>query len=598
MFGVSSSRSKDSGSVKTKIIFTLLGLGLVLFTFFWKESIPPADFQWHEQETQKYQLNISSKTQFHSNAEMGTTLRIRGLLQLHVFSNVHPIQLGFRLNDAEVFSNGVVDSEMKDLYSTPFLATMNSHGRFLNFFFPETLEKDQKNRLKHMILPFETILRSKKAWDTRQNDAIGEYEAKYEQITPKTFNRTKTHYLLKGPESPNVEIHTSSGQFNLTASLSWLEQSKISETLLISPLNDQPILSTQNHFSLELLGKDQSSLIWSQMTFLEAQSQLNQTSTKRNIDPPSLEKRPREGGLIEILERLSENESQAKLSSFQEYLSLHPKEISELPQIFMTQGLKEGLYVSMMNVLARLGTPESQQVLLRLLDEERQSTQNRIQAAKAFSKIQQPLSDEIQRELMARIERLDTEEDTREIYSMAILALGTIGKNLRDKYPQESQRIESLLVSELENANTTKQASCLLSALGNLEDSRNASLFESYLQHENQNLRKAAVEAYQYMKPEIIQTPLLNRLRLEKNTEIIDVIASLLQRCSLSVSDAQIIFQKILSESDPTSRQKLLQLWTQNTPSESRTEEQIRELLENEDSEPNRELLSKALPNL
>lgn len=188
------------------------------------------------------------------------------------------------------------------------------------------------------------------------------------------------------------------------------------------------------------------------------------------------------------------------------WVSLNPSELNQIESWLRLYNANHPSFQMLSALLVNIGTPEAQNILLRVLDTSSISKQQAIMLKLAF--LANPT-----KESVAAVSAMANSLYKREDQVQAKLVLGSMANHLLDSDQVRGDDIYQKLSQELDGATDASQIAESLSVIGNIGSPKQTEKVKSYLNHEEKSVRHAAVNALRFVNTPEAQSVLLDSLK-------------------------------------------------------------------------------------
>lgn len=597
-------------SSKIRFFLVLIIAFALVLGFIWFKKNEAPDLKWSK-GTNVYRLKVESRTKYlFSESEAFTSFSVEGDINFTVLDfDDSSVEVLFSINDVNVFIDGEPSINTGKIYKSGFAARLDRSGRFKSFSFPGNYSKEKKRMIKGILLHFEVICTGEKKFEVKQDDSTGTYLAKYDYSDNSRVVKKKTGYkevLISESVNANgfdIDVIESDCFFNIQGSGLWLKSFEGKEKLLLKVSDKHKLAEIETKAALFKVGSGKDNTgSGHDYDYYESYYK----SLEKDKPEPVLEEDDAEGNdipkerKIEIMkDMLSDITNQSPVSdsdNFKDFLRQHPEIIEEIPD-FLKKGEMEDKHAYLVGILGVIGTPEAQNALCSIFSDFSQSYKNRDRAVVALGSLdvfpEQETIDAVEDMLYS----IQPETDDNDIAGASLFSLGIISSNIRAKYSEKADEIDSLLELYLKNASNDQQKYYVLGALGNTGSAKAASEIIPFLRSEDKDLRRSAAEALYVPDSEQITESLVDAMEKEDDSLVKSRIMESLSQKNISEEKAGYIAGKSLEESDPDVRRYYIYFIDNNKDKIKNLDDLIESLLRKETSRNNIKALLEIDPD-
>lgn len=461
--------------------------------------------------TLKYKTIFDNKNSAYKIAD---NINVAMNVDVRVFKKEkNSLYVGFQFSDVNSsFHNNYLEKRVNDLYSIFFLIKMNYEGKFLQYYFPKKIENIKG--LIRLISLLQNILKNQALYSCTELDANGGvYNTAY-RLQNHTLYKTREKYISPEQNDINTIIKNSNFKIELDSQGNWIKTLHGKEKL-VTKEDGNTIVKNTNSLTVDKLETpvDKNLQIWLEkrdveniIKALSKQQAEDEFSWKKEQDK-SLKKLFKKGHITlkRLLTKVKRLKSLSSRNDLIAYLKLNRDEIHKLYDTLLESD--DAMASILINILEMLHTPEAQALLVKLVDDEKFSTDNQLRAAIALG-TQKNLSQELINELWDIQSNHDNEEDKTRANTI-LLALGsissqtnqsssdTIDQQLKDLLYDETSNKTALLYS-MENSGAAKFKSEIVTLLKTTKD---------------KNLKSVCIKVLKNIKSDAVKTLLFNEMK-------------------------------------------------------------------------------------
>lgn len=520
-----------------------------------------AQYNWVEHAKQSYSLSIHSDVQLRfAEFDFARDIKqhVEGKLHMRIFDvEAGHVRVGFEFEpglyrlDGE--SAGLVESDL----SQPFVVRYDANGRPVDFEFqpgvvrPARILLEESLRLMQVVLPDS----QEPAWQTEEEHATGRYRAAYERLTrPGEVVKRKEAYttvnigMTSGTPTSRarVDLVEFQGDFTIAADASWLESASVSEKLVVFQGAEQ-ISQAVIEARLTRLHEPaaQARLFaaagWSELVAA--------APVKQADDPGPLAPRPSGEQLSRQIAHLNASDENRATTVRQlgALIATDPQFAEQVVNSINGRGLSGRTDALLINALQLGGTPAAQAALVQLMNDPIDLTNNRSRAVVALGSLAIPDEKSIAALHQTALQRNDAKSAT--LSNTAMLALGSIGRTLRDVDPERSRAVGDLLTLSLQQSADPLEAAVALKAMANTRDSRLTPTVSKYLSHAAPQVRAAAIDALGRFGNPATAATLIDVLRMETDSAVVAMVVKSLDELPTAPREAlALVNERVVQE--------------------------------------------------
>lgn len=463
--------------------------------------------RWRRSDRRAYALRIDTKVRMVLSGAADATVEhsVEGTLHLRV-CDVRPdvVRLGFQLSPARLSVDGVSDAEHSARLAAPFRAELAPNGRVRRFEFSDALAAHERALLEESIRVFQCVVPSaaEERWRTVERHGTGKYIAEYSRVGPNRCRKQKIEYRRPvDPAKPQtVEIGRSVAIFALSVRGSWLQSAQVVEELTprIDAANETP-----SRLRATLRPADPEPAIalfreeWSFDGREAASARLE--AAPAMAGPATAERAEASEADIEqvraVLRALAaaEGKNLHLVHELRDLLLRFPELATEALALLALPEMSDGGLAAVLHAFELAGTPQSQVALCTLMDGRRRAYPTRLRAIVALAGLARPTPETLAK-LWNRF-RDRTSAESADLSNTAVLALGSLGDELRRSDPDAWAAQRDRILAVLRTAGNAETAATVLKAVANTRDGLLTSEAAHYLVAPAANVRAAAAQA-------------------------------------------------------------------------------------------------------
>ena len=423
-----------------------------------------------------------------------------------------PLDVQYAENDESL----TPQNDLKKLFQTLFCASFLKNGLCFKLYFPNNLEKSDRDSLSEIIYSLQLVLSDNisKRWTTKENHTSGLFLAEYriadkhcqsvekQNVRCLSLFSDKSESPLSTPFSLTAYMVKSQFTMSVSSSSAWIESCKGMEHIDIKTENDLIWSSSKTHTQLNIIpfAPDQTLPIWSDendletllLSFFEVQkSDPDSTGTWEQRRIESIKKRLKNRSLIQLISDLEKNLAGNKDQSYnatlshliQDYFTAYPEAVYQMPFLIKEGKISNSAVGHIMLALERTGHSQAQSVLKNIFVDNEQAKDHRVKAIVAAGSVDSPTESLTEGLVKIAIpENHSSQKSLNEISSTALLALGLHCH----RYDQSGQtdlaaHIVSQIKEGLDNTLNPNDMATYFKAIGNAENTQFFDVVKSYL---------------------------------------------------------------------------------------------------------------------
>ncbi len=609
--------------MKKKIIITcaiLLGMGAIaLVSYFFMED--PIDLNWKKDGKYMYSLKNISIVEFvdpmtgftsHSKIAVSGTLNFR---IIEIDESKDFVKVGMMLSPITVSENGERRPILEERYSSFFIVDFDLEGSHREYHFDHSLAREDELSLSNLIksLSFVIPISGMNDVETEEEDANGIYLASYEKqghnIIKKKYRYTMLRMAMEKDYNamvPHMRIIRSKYTIVPSKKESWLDKFQGEELLSIGRQKDS--LHTDSIISLVKIPfkPDMDLPIWEDDVTFEKLLMKFKDGPKNTVsawEKQKLEylKAEYQGHTMRTL--LAEyNSGQTDLyglvKNTKEYLSLNPKGAIEIESIIRKQEGNEETLAALTYALGVNGSPESQNVLIKLIDDEGMHSIDRIRASVSLGDLSTPTDATIKR-INDYIKISATDDDFKDVATSAILALGRMyGKQLDTHSPDDDtiNKLSKNLTTLIDRHKDDPQMlSTVIDSIGNTEDPSLSRHVAPYLKSDDPSVRESATRSLGMLKGDDAVEEIIDHALKDNEAMVRNAAIKALAKQQPSDDIVNAITSRADDEIDVRVRGTIIQFLGKVKGDYPKTVKDLKDMLPYETDPGNRAMIYKAL---
>ncbi|WP_104400133.1 HEAT repeat domain-containing protein [Vibrio penaeicida] len=476
-------------------------------------------------ETYTYQLEYVSEASGHASgyaeaanliaAQVNVHYEFKGKMNIHVLEEtISGYKLEFTF-DAESFKASL-NEETNWVWPSDIVVKghLNRAGQLSELQFQEQYFLEYAQVLKEWMSQFQVSLsnRGKVRWQTKEEDFTSPYDVSYSiaaHSIPSVDLMLTKQFI---PTNPQVRMDQTT---DITINRLFERIETIETHRDRSTFSANRLMAKENmHLTLHFLSTSKTGLSKPELLGAviedtlsgeyqkQALKQQMYANTLANTDPDGFSGRLRSTPSMG-------NQALSKLFfELRAWVSLNPSELNQIESWLRLYNANHPSFQMLSALLVNIGTPEAQNILLRVLDTSSISKQQAIMLKLAF--LANPT-----KESVAAVSAMANSLYKREDQVQAKLVLGSMANHLLDSDQVRGDEIYQKLSQELDGASDASQIAESLSVIGNIGSPKQTEKVKSYLNHEEKSVRHAAVNALRFVNTPEAQSVLLDSLKAE-----------------------------------------------------------------------------------
>jgi hypothetical protein len=510
--------SKRHLALLTTVVVCLVGLGV------WVNATPDKGVQavvsasinkatgsrhliWQENDSLAYALSVKGIMTLNPGKKNATSVdyNLDALLCGQVLeTSKGKAQVAMQLRNLTREHDGIQDARYQGAMALPFIVLFED-GMPSTFKFPGGLDAEVQNELSELIRTFQVKLPDKPSnkWSALEAHQNGQYRASYQIDSRGNWNKNKTEYVSVSTNASNfnidnIQIIQSSATLRPAKKNSWWQEAEIADEIHFL-VDRSALVSVSKRSTLNAItqGCDENSDL---ANISNPNDLLNVTVSDeyKNIQPEEVVARVAGPEDFDRFRNLASTfiESNAKnftdVHDLADMLKEFPELSAEIP-IMLTQNELPGMVeAGLIHALELAGNDTAKNVLTEIMSEPSYLFPNRQRSIIGLSRIEDPSQESIETLWQLTNNRGAPEDES--LANSALMALGTISKNMRESGDDSYRDLSSHLGANLAGQDVTRKLA-LLSAMYNSKDPDLLVYAAPELEALQSNVRIAAIEA-------------------------------------------------------------------------------------------------------
>jgi len=477
---------------------------------------PSQQYRWPVGANQRYALQVDSNVEIDGGSAGSYAHSLAGELRMQVFSrDERGVELGCQLQHVQQTVDG--DDRPEPLLESFFVVRAHIDGRFADFEFPKTLDAQTRQRLREALRMFQVVVPAGagESWTTREEDANGTFSAVYRVGHAGRIKKSRVEYA-----DPSARILKSKSTALLaTDGGAWLDTMDVLDAQRITSKTGQKVFVSAK----AALRRISNAPAWT--TTATARLATEATAVRRvtEIVEQKQTRAATDADRERVRALIAELDGSGKLGDFlakmQALLDDCPELADMIPDRIAQGDLADLTASALIHVLAMSGSARAQTALISIATDARQTKQNQLRAVIDVGGVARP-----QRIVSDHLWALTAHRSfDAEMANTAILALGRIGKTLREQRSSDYAELSEGLQAALRASMSPGEKSAVLAAVANTRDPSFVSEAAIHLGAPTPQERGAAAKALAHLPGS--REVLRNALELEKDPYVRSCLA-------------------------------------------------------------------------
>ena len=606
------------------ILATLIALSVLGGAFLFSRSRQKLVVNWTIGDRRMYQFSVHNRSEIFikmNKNRQEVESQTSGILNLRILERKEDrIFTAVQFSPVEILLAKKSEKELSEIYETMFLVEFLNDGMPYAFHFPAHISEEDSRSVVSVLRNFQVkLLNDGEDWLVKEINSDGEAVSQYKPESSQKIKKQNLKYdtlFLKKEENATEEdikeirVLFSEFEFLFSKNASWLESAKgkegifydssMAEVKSTSDIRLEEIPFTPN---LELA-------IWKEenKNFQSLLDEFKKGEKKKTSywEDKSLALLQKEYGTKSFPTMLNsfwdrfEKDYTAE-QELKDYLLVHPEKVLEFPNLLLQDPRVSAKAADrLIHILEKVGTPQAQTALRRIVQNPNQNFQNRISSLISTALLRKPTGEtyEFLWEIYNDKEKFKN-KDKEILGNSAILALGHYvntqkGVSLTQKEDKTLQ-IKEKLKDELQKVETNSEKSILLEAIGNTRDESFFKDVKKFTEAKDLDTRKSAFHSMRFMKQKEAQLTLTEGLRKEQDARVKDTILDVLISRKADTESLQKVETTINNEKSDAVRFKMYKYLIVNKKMLNDRESIFKKYLESETDPSARELLYKGM---
>ena len=467
-------------------------------------------------------------------------INVEGVLNFRNFGKLNTsedsVYVGFQFSPVQVTISGKRAPDLEKLYQSFFIVAFRTLGNPLLFFYSGNLDEKDKLSLSELIksvqvyIPPGESLKGRHHWHINEKHSAGEFTARYFFLSHACNTIYKENirsvYIaspmlrkIKGGSDEGIKLtgHLVESGFKgiVDADVSWLKV--FSGFEIFETHVKKSVLSRSRSrvaMNLRAFEPDPDLQIWKENRpikevlesfAISGKKGGGKTGTWEERRLQALRNKFEDVSLSRIMEdirnSIDSGISRAEMSdlihSLRDFLTIFQEEIPLIPNLIKELGLTENAAGSVILALELMGDPVAQDALIEIIEDDEQTSDNRLRGIVAAGGIEKPEKDLIDTLFdLSEKNRKRKNDHALERADTALLALGILSHNLsRGGNPSKAEDITNRIIDNLQATTDERERLFSLKALANTLSPEILPVLEPYFTSESPDERAASVRA-------------------------------------------------------------------------------------------------------
>lgn len=557
--------------------------------------------RWREGSSQQYDVVVDSSFEMTMpGAGSGQSMAVTTKAALDVRTlqvDADEVLVGMRFSSMEMSVAGATDAVVNQQLTQPFRVRMSGNGLPLSFEFPPTLAAQHREVVENLVRMFQLTIDNGDSWLAQESNSTGNYEAAYRRISASTLIKNKQRYIGSNTSSlDSLPEIVSEETINIGSKSDWIQSMTLKET--ISNNNPhEPSIVVNNQASIRQRDRPIAggAVKWNFVSSETPSVSSNQlASAAPAISREEAERRLRAG--VNTLDATTEGRSHV-IHRLRDLLLIDGEMPSVMLDLIKTEELSDRTRADLYLALELAGSSQAQSALASVFTDQNWSVLDGMRAIVALGGVKKPTEDTLSA-LWGMAYTAGTGDGRDKLAGSAALALGSIGRELKNDQSSDYFSLRSGLLDAASSAGDSHQRAVFLHALGNTGDP-DPSLPNNivpFLADPQAEVRAAAASTLGRLGSSQVTGQLLQSLEQEQN----DVVRSSITE-ALSMSDSpestvvESIRAAILDERDENVRYNMAVLLGNSMQEFPQNRKVLEQLLSGEQSKRVRQQVAELL---
>lgn len=555
--------------------------------FNWQKTELVYDLAFRSVIEQKDQVNKNMRRMVEVNAD------------LHL--KIYEIRKNY-MKAAMRFKNPVIktmrtrNTILENFFKQVFLVQITKEGYFEKFIFSNTVAYRDEKIITDILYNLQVILKSNEQYQTSEKDGNGEFIAIYNAKDNRLIKQKKEY----NNTSEEIEIKNSNLVFEFDKTKIFFNRVQGDE-LLVFKNNHETYLKSSITIKAVQKKMTQSAFTsrykFDQIEKTWLSSQKNRVSMIENQKQNKLKDKFAGRTFSQVADeqfKLYKTFDIRALRTLIEFLEYAPDSASEFTRYLIENKLNAAQRVTLVHALERNGSQKAQRALAEIMQYEALPHESRLQAAIAFSSVDEVADNSIEA-LKQSFYKRQNPDDTQ-VSSAALLTLGRIVANNNST---RSREIEDLISTEIEavtagSYDDVDRSVAALLAAGNTENIEYLDEIEQATENTQVKIRIAAVNALKSTAEAAADDMLVECLQQEEHPSVKEAVINVVTARNYHEESMAAVLKKVKTEDNDIVRALMYKLLLKFRDKPG-IKDHIEELLESESSLAHRKILQTAL---
>lgn len=557
--------------------------------------------QWREGSSQQYDVVVDSSfemTMPGAGSGQSMAVKTNAVLDFRTLQvGANQVLVGMRFSSMEMSVAGATDAAVNHQLTQPFRVRMSTNGLPLSFEFPTTLAAQHREVVENLVRMFQFTIETEDSWLAQESNSSGDYEAVYRRISPSTVIKNKQRFIASNNSASGSPPEVVSEEtINIGDKSDWIETMTLKET--ISNNNPhEPSIVVNNRASI--MQRDRqiagAAVKWNFVSSETPSLSNNQPATAAPaISREEAGRRLRDG--VSALDATTEGRSHV-IHRLRDLLLIDGEMPSVMLDLIKTEQLTDRTRADLYLALELAGSSQAQSALASVFTDQSWSVLDGMRSIVALGGIKKPTDDTLSA-LWGMAYTAGTGDDRDKLASTAALALGSIGRELKNDQNSDYFSLRSGLLDGASSAADSHQRAVFLRALGNTADP-DPSLpnnIVAFLADPEPEVRAAAASTLGRLGSSQVTGQLLQSLEQEQNDLVRSSITEALSKAETpALNTVQSIRSSILQERDENVRYNMAVLLGNSLKEFPQNREVLEQLLNTEQSKRVRQQVAELL---
>jgi len=618
-------KKRDTQLMKLKyILASVIALCVLGGAFLFSRSGQKIVMNWKSGDKRMYQFSVRTRSEIFlkmNKSIQEVESKSSGVLNFRILEHKQDrIFAAVQFSPVEILLVQKPEKELSAIYETMFLVEFLSDGMPYAFHFPTNISEADSLNVISLLRNFQLkLLNDGNEWLVKEINSDGEAVTHYKPESSQKIKKKTLKYdtlFLKKEENlteddiKEIRVLFSESEFLISKNASWLESVKGKEGVFYD--SSMAEVKSTSEISLEEIPftPNLELAIWKEEN-PNFQTVLNEFQKGEKKKTSYWEDK----SLVVLQKEYGTKNFQTMMDSFlnqilndytveqklKDYLMVHPEKALEFPNLLLNDPrVNANIADKLIHVLEKVGTPQAQTALRRIVQNPNQNFQNRISSLISTALLKKPTEETYEFLWETYNDKEKFKNKDKEILgNSAILALGNFVNSQKQmsltQKGDKIQQIKEKLKDELQKVETNSQKSILLEAIGNTRDESFYKDVKKFTDAKDLDTRKSAFHSMRFMKQKEAQQALTDGLLKEKDSRVKDTILDVLISRKADTESLQKVETTLSGEQSDSVRFKMYKYLIVNKKMLNESEALFKKYLESETDAGARELLYKGI---